>query len=63
MYVAVIESLQDSPNVNEPPTLPEVTNGSTTVNEDSTSIPKGSYTAMRVHNACMHACMHAYMHT
>ena len=55
-YIAIIENLQDSPNVNEPPTLPEVTTGSTVGEEDGTSINEGNY-------ICMHTCIHAYMHT
>ena len=52
-YIAIIENLQDSPNVNEPPTLPEVTTGSTVGEEDGTSINEGNY-------ICMHTRIHAY---
>ena len=56
-YIAIIENLQGSPNVNEPPTLPEVTTGSTVGEEDGTSINEGNY-------ICMHTCIHAYtLHT
>ena len=53
IYIATIENLQDSLTVNEPPTLPEVTNGSTIGEEDRTSFNEGSY-------IYMHICMHAY---
>lgn len=40
MFVAVIQSLQDSPNVVEPPTLPEITTNSND-DENSSSVPEG----------------------
>lgn len=63
MYIAVIQSLQNSPSIAESPTLPEVTTNSTVVNENTSSIPEGIgiyvativYVCIYTHNNIMYS--------